>query len=260
MYKVLTIAGSDCSGGAGIQADLKTIAAHKMYGMSAITALTAQNTTGVFGVLESTPEFVEAQIDAIFTDIVPDAVKIGMVSNSEIIKIIAKKMSEYKVSNLVIDPVMVSTSGSKLLSDDAMEALINHLLPLGMVITPNTIEAEVLSGIEISKKEDMVEAAKKISEQIGTAVLVKGGHLTDCKDDLLLENGECTWFLGETINNLNTHGTGCTLSSAIACGLASKQNLKDSIMCAKGYIEGALRANMNLGNGSGPLDHMYVLR
>jgi hydroxymethylpyrimidine/phosphomethylpyrimidine kinase len=259
MKKVLTIAGSDCSGGAGIQADIKTITAHKKYAMSAITALTAQNTTGVYGIMEASPEFVAQQLDCIFTDIRPDAVKIGMVSSSAIISVIAKKLREYKAENIVIDPVMVSTSGSRLLSDDAMDALITHLLPLGRVITPNIPEAEALCGFKISGEEDMLRAAEKISQLISGAVLIKGGHLDDSADDLLYEEGKAHWFHGEKVENPNTHGTGCTLSSSIACNLAEGFSLEKSVERAKSYITGALKAGLNLGKGSGPLDHTYAI-
>lgn len=255
--KVLTIAGSDSSGGAGIQADIKTITAHKMYAMSAITALTAQNTTGVYGIFEATPEFIAQQLDSIFTDIYPDAVKIGMVSNSAIIEVIVAKLKEYSAKNIVVDPVMISTSGSKLLCDDAREALTTKLLPLGAVITPNIPEAEVLCGFSIHNEEDMVKAAKAISVNLGGAVLVKGGHLLNDAVDLLYEKGNIHWYRSERINNPNTHGTGCTLSSAIACNLAAGNSIDESIMKAKEYLTGALKSGLNLGNGSGPLDHMY---
>lgn len=262
VFKVLTIAGSDSSGGAGIQADIKTITAHKMYAMSAITALTAQNTTGVFAIMDATPEIVAAQLDAIFTDIRPDSVKIGMVSNSRTIEVIAEKLAFYKAENIVVDPVMVSTSGSKLLSDEAKTALVSRLLPLGRVITPNIPEAEVLCGFPVKNENDMINAAKTISETISTAVLVKGGHLVNDASDLLYENGtknNAHWYKSERINNPNTHGTGCTLSSAIACNLAEGKTLDQSIRSAKEYLTGALRAGLDLGKGSGPLEHTYWL-
>ncbi len=255
--KVLTIAGSDCSGGAGIQADIKTITAHKMYAMSAITALTAQNTTGVYGVLEATPEFVGQQIDCIFSDIRPDAVKIGMVSNSRIIEIIANKLMEYKADNIVVDPVMVATSGSRLLCDEAMETLVTKLLPIGTVITPNIPEAETLCGFEIQSPSDMVKAAEKISDMVSGGILIKGGHLQSTADDLLYIGGKSYWYKSERVDNKNTHGTGCTLSSAIACNLAGGYTLEQSISNAKDFITGALKAGLNIGKGSGPLDHTY---
>lgn len=257
--KVLTIAGSDCSGGAGIQADIKTITAHKMYAMSAITALTAQNTTGVYAISDVDPSFVGRQIDCIFTDIRPDAVKIGMVSNSKIIEVIAEKLVAYKVKNIVIDPVMISTSGSQLLSEEAMEALITKLLPLGRVITPNIPEAEVLCGFKIYTEEDMIAAAQRIALMVPGSILIKGGHLEDAASDLLYFEGKAHWFKSERVNNPNTHGTGCTLSSAIACELAAGYSLEQSIQNAKAYITGALKAGLDLGKGSGPLDHTYCL-
>lgn len=258
--KVLTIAGSDCSGGAGIQADIKTITAHKMYAMSAITALTAQNTTGVYDVMEASPEFVGEQLDCIFKDIRPDAVKIGMVSNSKIIEVIVEKLKEYEATNIVVDPVMVSTSGSKLLSEEAMETLINKLLPLGTVITPNIPEAEQLCDFKIKNQEDMVRAANCISKMLGGAILIKGGHLTETADDLLYVDNKEYWYKIKRVDNENTHGTGCTLSSAIACNLAAGYDLNDSIRNAKEYITGALKTNLNLGQGSGPLDHTYRIK
>ena len=257
MKKVLTIAGSDSSGGAGIQADIKTITAHKMYAMSAITALTAQNTTGVYGISEVSPEFVAQQIDCIFNDIRPDSVKIGMVSSSAIIETIVQKLREHKAENIVVDPVMVATSGSKLISDEARDTLINKLLPIATVITPNIPESEVLCGFEIKDEDGMVRAAEKIAESFKGAILVKGGHLVNDAIDLLYENGKSSWFSSERIDNPNTHGTGCTLSSAIACNLAAGYSLEDSIRNAKEYLTGALRAMLDLGKGSGPLDHMY---
>lgn len=259
MKKILTIAGSDCSGGAGIQADIKTITAHKMYALSAITALTAQNTTGVYAVQDSTPEFVANQLDCIFKDIAPDSIKIGMVSNAQIIKVISEKLKEYKASKIVVDPVMVSTSGSKLLNDNAMDNLINKLLPLASIITPNIPEAEVLCGFNINTPNDMIKAAESISKSTNAAILIKGGHLEDTADDLLYNNGKITWFHGEKIDNPNTHGTGCTLSSAIACSLSNNLSVEESIKNAKDYITGALRDGLNLGQGSGPLNHMYNL-
>lgn len=259
MKKVLTIAGSDCSGGAGIQADIKTITAHKMYAMSAITALTAQNTTGVYGILEAGADFVGQQLDCIFEDIRPDAVKIGMVSNADIIRMIAAKLRQYKAVNIVADPVMVSTSGSRLMEKEASEALVTELLPLADIITPNLPEAEVLCGFAVQDKDSCIKAAECIAQKISTAVLIKGGHLKDTADDLLYCGGSAYWFAGRRIANPNTHGTGCTLSSAIACNLADGYGLKDSVQRAKDYITGALKADLNLGRGSGPLNHVYNL-
>lgn len=257
MKKVLTIAGSDCSGGAGIQADLKTMTAHKVYGMSVITALTAQNTTGVYGVLDAGADFVGQQLDCVFKDIYPDAIKIGMVSNIETIEMIAEKLKAYKAVNIVIDPVMVSTSGCALMSPDAMGTLIEKLLPLGDVITPNIPEAEKLCGFEIKSGEDMIKAAEKIGKHLEGSVLIKGGHLTETADDLLWHRGEIRWYKSERVDNPNTHGTGCTLSSAIASNLALGYCVEESVGNAKAYITGALKANLNLGSGSGPLNHCF---
>ena len=258
MNTALTIAGSDSSGGAGIQADLKTMLANHVYGMSAITALTAQNTTGVIDIMEVTPEFLAEQLDSIFTDIRPDAVKTGMVSSSQLIEIIADKLREYEAINIVVDPVMVATSGAKLICDDAMETLKKKLLTLATVITPNIPEGEVLAGMKITSKEDMVTAAEKISNTYGCSVLLKGGHSLNDANDLLVEPGkEPVWFKGRRIANSNTHGTGCTLSSAIASNLAKGKSLEEAVKCAKNYISGALAAGLDLGKGSGPMDHGF---
>lgn len=257
MNTALTIAGSDSCGGAGIQADIKTMTAHGVYAMSAITALTAQNTTGVSGIMEVTPEFLGEQLDRVFEDIMPDAVKTGMVASSELIKVIAFKLKQYNAKNLVVDPVMVATSGSKLISDDAIGTLKNELLPLATVITPNIPEAEVLSGMTIKSQEDMITAAKKINEALGCAVLCKGGHQINDANDLLYREGEAVWFNGKRIDNPNTHGTGCTLSSAIASNLAKGENLDEAVRHAKNYISGALGAMLDLGKGSGPMNHAF---
>jgi hydroxymethylpyrimidine/phosphomethylpyrimidine kinase len=259
MKVVLTIAGSDSSGGAGIQADIKTITAHKMFAECAITALTAQNTTGVFGVAETEPEFVGQQLDCIFKDITPDAVKIGMVSNSKIIEVIAQKLIEYKAKNIVLDPVMVATSGGKLMVEGASKTLKEKLFPLATVITPNIPEAEALSNLTIHSKEDMVKAAKVISAEIKGSVLIKGGHFEDKADDLLYEDGKEIWYTAKKIDTQNTHGTGCTLSSSIACNLAKGLNLSKAVKNAKKYITGAIKANLVLGHGNGPLNHMWNL-
>ena len=260
MKTALTIAGSDSSGGAGIQADMKTMTANGVYAMSAVTALTAQNTTGVTDILESTPHFLSEQLDAIFTDIFPDAVKIGMVSSAELIAVIAAKLKAYKAENIVVDPVMVATSGAKLLRSDAVEALCRELLPLAAVLTPNIPEAEILSGMTITDAAGMEAAARLISEKYGCAVLCKGGHKVNDADDLLWRNGSGKWFHGKRINNPNTHGTGCTLSSAIASNLAKGYDLDASVERAKAYISGALAAMLDLGHGSGPMNHMFALK
>ena len=260
MKTALTIAGSDSSGGAGIQADLKTMAAHGVYGMSAITALTAQNTTGVSGVLESTPEFLKMQLDSVFTDIFPDAVKIGMVSSAPLIQTIAAALRQYQPKNIVLDPVMVSTSGSRLLAEDAARTLLSELAPLADIITPNIPEAEVLSGRSIRSRKEMEQAAASIAQQYRGAILLKGGHLAGTADDLLYTEGKAHWFPGRHIDNPNTHGTGCTLSSAIASNLALGFPLEESVARAKEYVAGAIADGLNLGQGSGPLNHGYRMR
>ena len=260
MKTALTIAGSDSSGGAGIQADLKTMTANGVYAMSAITALTAQNTTGVYGILEVTPEFLANQLDCIFTDIRPDAVKTGMVSSSALIEVIAQKLTQYKAENLVIDPVMVATSGAKLISDEAIETLKGKLLGLATLITPNIPEAQVLSGMDIRTAEDMERAAKAIYEAYGCAVLCKGGHQLNDANDLLYSKEGARWYQGRRIANPNTHGTGCTLSSAIASNLAKGCSLDEAVERAKAYISGALAAMLDLGKGSGPMNHMFDLK
>ena len=260
MKTALTIAGSDSSGGAGIQADLKTMIANGVYAMTAITALTAQNTTGVQGIFEVTPEFLEQQIDSVFTDIRPDAVKIGMVSSVGLIESITKKLKQYEAENIVVDPVMVATSGSRLISEDAIGALKELLLPMATVLTPNIPETEVLSGMEVKTADDMIAAAKYISETYHCAVLCKGGHQLNDANDLLYRNGDYKWFNGKRIDNPNTHGTGCTLSSAIASNLAKGYDLDTAVERAKAYISGALAAMLDLGQGSGPMDHGFDFR
>jgi hydroxymethylpyrimidine/phosphomethylpyrimidine kinase len=260
VLKILTIAGSDSSGGAGIQADLKTIAAHGMYGMSVITALTAQNTTGVFAVQESAPEFTAAQLDAVFTDIFPDAVKIGMVSSVENIQVIADRLRHYKAQNIVLDPVMMSTSGAKLISDGAIDELMKALVPLARVITPNIFESGEICGFAVTSEADMQNAAETIGEKFPCAVLVKGGHGNREAADLLYDSGKSVWIRAGRINHSNTHGTGCTLSSAIACRLAEGKSLEDSVRLAKAYLTGSIAAMLDLGAGPGPLDHGYAQR
>jgi hydroxymethylpyrimidine/phosphomethylpyrimidine kinase len=257
MKTALTIAGSDSSGGAGIQADIKTMTANGVYAMSAVTALTAQNTTGVTGIMEVTPEFLGKQLDSIFTDIYPEAVKIGMVSSAELIETISEKLKFYNAKNIVVDPVMISTSGSKLLRDDAVETLKSCLFRQAVLLTPNIPEASVLSGVSIENETDMINAAEIISNEYGCAVLCKGGHNINDANDLLYRNHKYRWFIGQRINNKNTHGTGCTLSSAIASGLAKGMDLETSIQLAKEYVSGALRAMLDLGKGNGPLNHMW---
>ena len=260
MKTALTIAGSDCSGGAGIQADLKTMTMNGVYAMSAITALTAQNTTGVRAIQESTPEFLKQQLDAVFEDIFPDAVKIGMVASSELICVIADRLRYYNAKNVVIDPVMVASAGSSLIKQNAVQTLINELLPISTLVTPNIPEAQVLSGMTIESKEDMIAAAKQIGDSYHCAVLLKGGHSINDANDLLYAKGEQIWFEGKRINNPNTHGTGCTLSSAITSNLAKGFTLAESIQRAKDYISGALAAMLDLGKGSGPMNHAFDLQ
>ncbi len=260
MKTALTIAGSDCSGGAGIQADIKTMTMCGVYAMSAITALTAQNTTGVFGIMEVTPDFLAAQIDAIAGDIPPNAVKTGMVSSIGLIEIIADKIKSYSMPNVVVGPVMVSTSGARLISEDAVAALESRLFPLATVITPNIPEAEVISGSRIQSKSDMERAAKIIHERFGCAVLLKGGHsIADANDYLYQNEHSYKWFEGKRIDNPNTHGTGCTLSSAIASFLALEHELIESVGMAKDYLSGALAAGLDLGKGSGPMMHNWKI-
>lgn len=259
MKTALSIAGSDSSGGAGIQADLKTMTMNGVFGMSAVTALTAQNTTGVTAVMEVSPEFLGQQIEAVFEDIRPDAVKIGMVASSALIEEIARRLTDYRAANIVVDPVIVSTSGSRLTTAAAVTTLTEKLFPLATLVTPNIPEAETVSGMAIGNAEDMAAAAKYIHERYGCAVLVKGGHSINDADDVLYADGQARWFRGKRIANPNTHGTGCTLSSAIAANLAKGFDLAASIRRAKEYISGALAAMLDLGKGSGPMNHAFAL-
>ncbi|MDB1806659.1 bifunctional hydroxymethylpyrimidine kinase/phosphomethylpyrimidine kinase [Eggerthella lenta] len=259
MEAVLSIAGSDSSGGAGIQADIKTIAAHRLFAESAITALTAQNTLGVTGVLDIDPAFVAKQIDAVFEDIRPAAVKVGMVSSAAIIEAVADALERHAAANIVVDPVMVATSGARLIGDDAIEALKARLLPLADVVTPNMPEAEVLCGFPVNDDASMERAANELSERVQGAVLVKGGHSAARADDVLVARAGAPafWLRAPRVDTQNTHGTGCTLSSAIACGLAKGLPMEEAVRAAKDYVRGALAAGLNLGKGSGPLDHMW---
>ena len=257
---VLSIAGSDCSGGAGIQADLKTMVMNGVYGMSVITALTAQNTTGVRAIQEVTPDFLQQQLDAVFQDIDPHAVKIGMVPTGDLMYVIADRLRYYQAKNVVVDPVMVASAGSSLMKQNAVQTLVRELLPIATLVTPNIPEAQVLSGMTIENKEDMIGAAKKIGDSYHCAVLLKGGHSINDANDLLYTNGELVWFAGKRIDNPNTHGTGCTLSSAIASNLAKGFTLAEAIQRAKAYISGALAAMLDLGQGSGPMMHNFDLR
>lgn len=256
----LTIAGSDCSGGAGIQADLKTMTMNGVYGMSVVTALTAQNTTGVRAIQESTPDFLKEQLSAVFEDIFPDAVKIGMVSSGELIHVIAERLRYFAAKNVIVDPVMVATSGSALIKSEAIQSLTVELLPIAMLVTPNIPEAQVLSGLMIETQEDMNMAAKQIYDTYHCSVLLKGGHNVNDANDLLFTDGDPLWFEGKRIDNANTHGTGCTLSSAIAANLAKGFTLVQSVQRAKDYISGALTAMLDLGKGSGPIHHAFDLQ
>lgn len=259
MRTALTIAGSDSSGGAGIQADIKTMIMNGVYAMSAITALTAQNTMGVSDIMEVTPEFLKHQIDDVFNDIYPNAVKIGMVSSTSLIEVISDRLKFFNAKNIVVDPVMIATSGAKLIEDEAINSIQEKLFPLATVITPNIPEAEVLSQMSIKTEEDMIKSAKIISEKYGISVLCKGGHSLNDANDLLYQAGNYKWIKGKRVDNKNTHGTGCTLSSAIASNLAKGFDLETSVIRAKDYISGALADMMDLGKGSGPLNHGFNL-
>ena len=256
--KVLTVAGSDSGGGAGVQADLKTMLAHGVYGMSVITALTAQNTTGVLAVQEATPDFLAAQFRAVFEDIPPDAVKVGMVSSPALIEVIADALQHYEAQHIVVDPVMVATSGTSLLASDAVQALTQRLLPLAEVITPNLPELAALTGLTVDSREAMEAAARQLQARLGVSVLAKGGHLAETADDLLLTADGSYWLTAERVQNPDTHGTGCTLSSAIATNLAKGLSLYEAVRQAKAYLTGALRAGLHLGHGSGPLNHAFA--
>lgn len=260
MKTVLSIAGTDPSGGAGIQADIKTMTMNGVYAMSVITAMTAQNTTGVKSIQESTPEFLRDQLDCVFEDIFPDAVKLGMLSSSELIEVTAARLRFYRPKNIVLDPVMVATAGSPLIKNEAVETMMKELAPLASLITPNIPEAEVLSGMTIKDRSDMRSAAKMLCEHYGYSVLIKGGHSISDASDLLWSHGNALWFEGKRIDNPNTHGTGCTLSSAIAANLAKGFSLEASIGRAKDYISRALSAQLDLGRGRGPMKHNFDLR
>lgn len=257
---VLTIAGSDSIGGAGIQADIKTMLANGVYAMSAVTALTAQNTQGVAAIMDASPEFLAAEIDAVFDDIRPAAVKIGMVSAAALIKVIAGRLRAHKAENIVVDPVMVATSGARLLDEDASDSLTAELFPFAALITPNLPELELLTGDSITSREERIDAARKLAAKWGCAVLSKGGHTEKSADDILVTDGETTVFPGTRIDTKNTHGTGCTLSSAIAANLAKGASLTAAIRQAKDYVAGALAADLKMGKGHGPLHHGFDLK
>lgn len=264
--KLLSIAGSDSGGGAGIQADLKTFTVLGCYGMTAITALTAQNTLGVQGILPVEADFVGRQLDSIYTDIGTDAVKIGMLHNSEVIRMVHRKLVRYGAGNIVLDPVMVSTSGDLLLEDEAIVTLVSQLIPASFLVTPNRREAEVITGRSIETAGDMEDAARMIGETGAANVLVKGGDAASdqASDCLLLDAGggkEIVWFTGERIRTPNTHGTGCTLSSAIACFLARGFDIRSSVFRAKEFLSTAIERNAehSPGHGGGPVDHLWPL-
>ena len=259
MKTALSIAGSDPSGGAGIQADIKTMTLNGVYAMSVVTAMTAQNTKGVSAILETDADFLGKELDAVFEDIFPDAVKIGMAASKRIIEKTAEKLSFYNAKNIVADPVMIATSGASLIGREAVFALKEKLLPLADLITPNIPEAEALSDISINNEYDMIKAAEKLSRELGCSVLIKGGHRKDSADDILFCDGRVVFFRGKRIGNTNTHGTGCTLSSAIAANLAKGYPLEKAVERAKEYISGALEAGLDLGSGSGPLNHAFDL-
>lgn len=259
MKTALTIAGSDSSGGAGIQADIKTMTAHGVYAMSAVTALTAQNTMGVYGVQESTPEFLKSQLDSAFSDIRPDAVKTGMLASVALIEVICERLRFYHAEHIVVDPVMVATSGSNLIARNAMSVLQKELLPMAELLTPNIPEAEALTGMRIGSAADMERAALELARRYGCAILVKGGHAACGADDLLCMADRIKWLRGDRIDNPNTHGTGCTLSSAITANLALGYPLEEAVVRGKAYVTAAIRAMLNLGHGRGPLNHMVYI-
>ncbi|MEE3744472.1 bifunctional hydroxymethylpyrimidine kinase/phosphomethylpyrimidine kinase [Campylobacter porcelli] len=259
MKKVLSIAGSDPSGGAGIQADIKTITAHKLYAMAVIVSLTAQNTKEVSGVFDCPIEFVKAQMDSVLSDITPDSIKLGMLSNSNIMRIIAKALRQYDCKNIVLDPVMVATSGTRLMDKDALNVYIDELFGMAKIVTPNLPEASILSGIKIKNIDDMERAAIKISSYGCDSVLIKGGHFSSDATDLLYKDGEISLFHATRIDTKNTHGTGCTLSSAIACNIANGLSIEDSIQKAKDYVRNAINSNLSIGHGNGPINHCWNL-
>ncbi|HWQ43527.1 MAG TPA: bifunctional hydroxymethylpyrimidine kinase/phosphomethylpyrimidine kinase [Desulfosporosinus sp.] len=259
MKKVLTIAGSDCSGGAGIQADLKTFSAHGVYGMSVITAVTAQNTQGVFAVQDISRDVIAKQIESIFDDIVVDGVKVGMVSQVQTIEVIVEQLRHYVPQMIIVDPVMVSKSGYHLLNPEAEVTLIKELLPLAMLVTPNIPEAEVMTKMSICNLEQMKEASKIIYQMGVRNILLKGGHLEEDAIDILYDGQEFSYFSSARIATKNTHGTGCTLSSAITSNLALGYSLNDSVSLAKEYITIAIQHALSIGKGVGPTHHFYTL-
>lgn len=259
MKNLLTIAGSDSSGGAGIQADLKTFSAHQTFGMSVVTAVTAQSTRGVFAVQDVDPKMIRKQIEAVFEDISVDGIKIGMVSQKETIQTIAETLGKYPYQNLVVDPVMISKSGFDLLHPDAKAALIEYLLPMATMVTPNLPEAEEITGMNIDTPAAMKEAAKKIHAMGPTYVLIKGGHLVGDAVDILFDGKDFTTYTGKRVVTKNTHGTGCTLSSAIAANLGKGEDIHTAVAMAKAYITTAIEHSFSIGKGPGPVHHFYDL-
>jgi len=255
----LTVAGSDSGGGAGIQADLKTFAALGVHGTSAITALTAQNTRGVTDIFDLPPSFVEAQFDAVATDIGVDAMKTGMLFNTPIIQAVCRKIQQHSIRRVVVDPVMVATSGDLLLRQDAVEAVKRELLPLALVVTPNRREAEVLAGMPIRDEGEVLEAARRIFDLGPQYVLVKGGHASGDAVDWLFDGSEMLPYRSARVDTSNTHGTGCTLSAAIAAYLALGREVREAVAGAKEYITAAIRHAYPLGRGHGPVNHLYAL-
>lgn len=261
MKSVLTIAGSDPSGGAGIQADLKTMMSYKVYGMSVLTLLTAQNTKGVRSVFPLPPEFVGSQLDTIFTDIPPDAVKIGLLGNARIAEIVAEKLALYRPTHIVLDPVAASTSGTAFLDEELEEIMKKKLFPMAELVTPNIPEAKHYLHTSIGDNKDRADLGRCLCEEWKCAILIKGGHTeTGSADDLLCSQTQEVWFPGKRIMAQNTHGTGCTLSTAIACGLAKGSSLEESIQNAKDYLAELLRLDIPLGHGNGPLHHCLSSR
>ena len=259
VYRAMTIAGSDSGAGAGIQADLKTFAANGVYGSSILTAITAQNTQHVTDVLEMPVSLIKAQIDAVVTDIGTDAVKIGMLSSSSIIEIIVEQMKEHELNNIVVDPVMVAKGGDRLLREDAVDSLRTLLVPIATLVTPNIPEAQVLTDKGIKNSDDARDAARDIFAMGPRAVVVKGGHLDGPASDIYFDGREFKIFESPRIITTNTHGTGCTFSSAIAAGLAKGMPIQESVAIAKEYVTGAIRHAVPIGRGHGPLNHFYHL-
>nr|WP_297172531.1 bifunctional hydroxymethylpyrimidine kinase/phosphomethylpyrimidine kinase [uncultured Agathobaculum sp.] len=255
MKTVLSIAGTDPSGGAGIQADLKTIEAHGLYGMAAVTAVIAQNTTGVYAMQAVSPELVAKQIDCVFEDIRPDAVKLGMLYSAEIIYTVAERLCAHHAKNVVLDPVLISSSGHTLSCANALPVMMEHILPLCTLITPNLHEVSAMTGRSIGTRAEMEQAARQLALCTNGGILIKGGHLADCADDLLYNDGGLHWLHAPRIENPNTHGTGCTLSSSIACNLALGVSLSGSVKRAKRYLTACIQFGLDLGHGPGPLQH-----